>query len=394
MSRQLISRNPDLKQLRDEGYHVDVHVAHLLLKTVPYVNAKKEIRYGTLVSDLQLQNDSTVKPDNHVVHFAGERPCDSNGAPLDKIISQSGEFRLFEGCTAQFSFSSKPAEGYRDYHHKMSTYAAMLSSHAQVIDASVTPRCFPVIPPESDDSIFHYLDSASSRAGIAVVSQKLEKQSQIGIVGLGGTGSYILDLVAKTPVSEIHLFDGDLYHQHNAFRSPGAASKEQLGYRPTKVAYFQELYSKMRRSIIAHPYYIDSTNVAELQAMTFVFVCVDRGPARKLIVESLEHFGIPFIDTGMGVQLTDDALGGIVRVTASTPAKRDHVRDKHRIPLADVDAENEYARNIQVADLNALSAALAVIKWKQFSGFYRDLLKDHHATYTIDSNMLISEDRP
>jgi hypothetical protein len=37
--------------------------------------------------------------------------------------------------------------------------------------------------------------------------------------GLGGTGSYILDLVSKTPVNEILLFDSDDFLQHNAFRS-------------------------------------------------------------------------------------------------------------------------------------------------------------------------------
>ncbi|WP_318271316.1 ThiF family adenylyltransferase [Sphingobacterium cellulitidis] len=46
---------------------------------------------------------------------------------------------------------------------------------------------------------------------------KLERQ-KIAIIGLGGTGAYILDMVAKTPVKEIHLFDGDSFDQHNAFR--------------------------------------------------------------------------------------------------------------------------------------------------------------------------------
>ena len=32
---------------------------------------------------------------------------------------------------------------------------------------------------------------------------------KVAIVGLGGSGSYILDLIAKTPICEIHLYDGD-----------------------------------------------------------------------------------------------------------------------------------------------------------------------------------------
>jgi tRNA A37 threonylcarbamoyladenosine dehydratase len=38
------------------------------------------------------------------------------------------------------------------------------------------------------------------------VTAKLEGK-KIAIVGVGCTGSYILDLVAKTPVSEIHMYD-------------------------------------------------------------------------------------------------------------------------------------------------------------------------------------------
>ena len=37
--------------------------------------------------------------------------------------------------------------------------------------------------------------------------------------------------------------------------------------------------------------------------MDFVFVCVDSGEAKKLIIEKLEEFDIPFVDVGMGVRL-------------------------------------------------------------------------------------------
>ena len=37
---------------------------------------------------------------------------------------------------------------------------------------------------------------------------------------------------------------------------------------------------------------------------------------------------------------------------------------------------------------------LAVIKWKKLSGFYCDLEREHHSTYTLDGNMLLNEDQP
>ena len=54
MSQQLISRSSDLRKLRDEGYDVEIRSGYLLIKDVPYVNAKKEVKFGILVSELTL----------------------------------------------------------------------------------------------------------------------------------------------------------------------------------------------------------------------------------------------------------------------------------------------------------------------------------------------------
>jgi hypothetical protein len=200
----------------------------------------------------------------------------------------------------------------------------------------------------------------------------------------------VLDLVAKTPVEEIHLFDGDSFLQHNAFRSPGAPSIEDLKAKPSKAAYFKAIYSKMHQGITDHEDFVDADNIEQLRTMDFVFICLDRGAAKKLIVEKLSEFAIPFIDVGMGVVLVDNSLGGVLRVTTSTPRQRNHIET--RILFSDDDGNNEYSTNIQIADLNALNAALAVIKWKKLFGFYRDLKNEHQSTYAIDGNTLINED--
>lgn len=393
MSRQLINRSPDLKKLQDEGYDIEIRGGHLLLRQVPYVNARKEVKRGVLVAALRLAGEVTTAPDTHVIHFAGEYPCDQNGTALARIQHQSERKTLDRDLVVDHSFSSKPRSGiYPDYYEQMTTYAAILSSHAEAVDPMVTPRVFPVIEAEGSESVFHYIDTASSRAGIGAVSRKLEI-GKVAIVGLGGTGSYVLDLVAKTPVAEIHLFDGDVFSQHNAFRSPGAPSLEDLRARPSKVSYLRARYSNMHRHIFAHERYIHASNIQDLRGMAFVFLCLDRGAVKKLIVENLEEFRIPFIDVGMGVQLVEGALLGILRVTTSTNDKRAHVRENHRIPFSEAIGDHDYATNIQISDLNALNAALAVVKWKKLFGFYHDLEKEHFSTYTIDGGSLVHEDQ-
>jgi hypothetical protein len=379
--------------LRDEGYDLEIRSACLLVKDVPYVDSRRAVRRGILVTKLVLAGDVTSRPDDHVAYFSGDHPCHTNGTEITQIKHQSRSYSLAEGVPVQHSFSAKPRpEGYTDYYEKVKTYVAVIASPARKIDPTVTARTFPVVGPEEEsDEPFNYLDTASSRAEIVSVTKKLALK-KITIIGLGGTGSYILDLVAKTPVREIHLYDGDVFSQHNAFRSPGAPLIDDLRARQPKATYFKNLYSRMRRGIIDHVAYVDADNVEELRGMDFVFLCVDKASMKRVIVDKLEQFNIPFADVGMGVELDNDTLGGIVRLTASTEQKRDHFRG--RVSVGDAADGDDYDTNIQITDLNAMNAALAVIKWKKHFGFYRDLKSEHHTLYSIDTNRLLNEDWP
>ena len=261
MSTELINRSPDLIRLQDEGYEVEVTHGFLVVSSIPYVNTRCEIISGTIVSELTLSNDITQRPGSHQVWFSGEHPCDQNGVAITALGDSGGVQKLFDGLEVQHHFSSKPRVGYyEDYYAKITQYVKIISNPARAIDPSVTACTFKPIVSTEEVSVFKYTDSASSRSGIANLSQKLA-MDKIAFIGLGGTGAYSLDLVVKTHVRELHLFDGDKYYQHNAFRSPGAASIEDLGRQLSKVDYFAEMYGKMRRGIFTHEIYIDEDNV-------------------------------------------------------------------------------------------------------------------------------------
>ena len=115
MSHQLINHSPDLKRLRDEGYEIVVCGGYLLIRHIPYVNKKREIQYGTLVTDLTLQsNEKTAKPKNHVIHFIGEHPCDKDGKVITAIVHTSRNKVLMPNLTVNHSFSNKHKGGYAD----------------------------------------------------------------------------------------------------------------------------------------------------------------------------------------------------------------------------------------------------------------------------------------
>ncbi|MGU7771556.1 ThiF family adenylyltransferase [Burkholderia sp. MR1-5-21] len=384
MSAALFNRNPDLKRLWHEGYQIRVENGNLVMYDVPYLNARGEIKTGKITSTLLLSGDITQKPEPHTVHFEGEFPCDTSGRSLSSIAAGNQVPADLHAVMAHY-LSTKPDErGYTDYYQKMTTYANIISSYASAVDNTVSARkVWQALPDE--EIIFNYLENASGRAGIEKLTERLSKE-KIAIVGVGGTGSYILDQIAKTPVQEIRLIDGDEFLQHNAFRAPGAPTIDQLREVPKKVDYFRSIYSNMHRGITAHAVAIDATSVQLLDGITFAFLCMDAGQSKRTIVERLEHMGVPFIDVGMGLDLTDGTLGGILRVTLSTPKERQHARSK--ISFEERSGENLYGSNIQVADLNALNAALAVIRWKRYLAFYRDLEGEFNSLYTVDGNCL------
>ena len=390
MSQKLVDLNADLVRLRDEGYSVEVRDAHLVVADIPYVNAQKQVRRGVLVSELTMVGNRTQQPSTHVIQFEGDYPCTHEGKPIEAIRNQSQRQQIAPGLFIDHAFSSKPKSGaYKDYYEKVRTYAGILAGYAQAIDPTASPLVFKPHLNTEDNNVFQYIDTASSRAGIALLSQKLTTQ-KVAIIGLGGTGSYLLDFIAKVPVGEIHLFDGDKFFQHNAFRAPGAPSAAELAKGMLKVDYFKEIYSHMHRGIVAHPNFVGPVDLEFIQTMNFVFISMDSGPAKRMLIDALHAADKPFVDVGMGIELADDVLTGIARVTTSTPGHRDHIWDC--ISFADNAAENIYARNIQIAEMNALNAALAVIQWKKLCGFYFDPSPSFNTTYMISTNKLLKDE--
>lgn len=342
------------------------------------------MRRGTLVCTYIESGGVLQPPDNHQVWFAGEHPCLSDGRHFAQLAYESVRRQLAPGIQIDHRFSNKPdgLQSFANHYDKVLHYVGLLEDQARVLEPDATARTGHPIATTNEQSVFRYADTASARSETLAVSMRLALK-KIAIVGLGGSGGYVLDQTAKTPVGEIHLFDGDEFLQHNAFRAPGAATLDQIGQRMPKVEYFRALYAPTRHGLVPHPYYIDAANVGELAGFDFVFLCVDRGPDRALIANFLISQGVPFVDIGMSVDQDSDSqkLDGLCRATLCTSEENDHFRSY--APTDDDAQDALYRRNIQVADLNAINAILAVIKWKQHFGLYADDFGAHNVTFGV-----------
>lgn len=153
------------------------------------------------------------------------------------------------------------------------------------------------------DSVFKLHDTLTSRAEIGDLTAVF-REEVVAVIGLGGTGAYLLDLLVKTPVKEVRGFDGDDYHVHTAYRSPGRLLESELGV--DKAGVYQGRYDNFRNGLKLRRKYIDRTSQENLQGVTFAFVCVDKGSTRaETRAEILKWAG------AIGEKLTPPVLAGV-----------------------------------------------------------------------------------
>ena len=238
------------------------------------------------------------------------------------------------------------------------------------------------------DSVFKFHDTLTSRAEITDLSAKFANDV-VAIIGLGGTGAYVLDFLVKTPVRETRAFDLDTFHIHNAFRSPGRLQDEgELG--KPKAEVYQARYENFRHGLKVERKFIDASCEADFEGVTFAFVCVDKGSSRAAIFDLLIAKGIPFIDVGMGLNRKRGPVNGMLRTTYYSAADGQKVRDKALAEMSD-QPDDIYRTNIQISEINALNACLAVIRFKQLRGFYFEEIPYYDLLLEIGDLKIVGE---
>lgn len=387
--------NQDIQRLLDAEYQVTIEGNHLIVDNVPYISSERKVCRGALISAYNVVNGAT-DTGNHTVWFTGSMPHMADGTSLYDAIHVAGGFagpQIVAGRTVFCHFSNYPdpetqAVMRTDAFVKMTHYIRKLERFVAVLDSSATAAGRRSFNQNMQPSVFHYPNTAIARAGLDAYENKLIVK-RVGIVGLGGTGAYILDALAKTPVAEIHLFDGDVIEPHNAFRLPGAIPGSLVATGLQKTDYLRDVYHHLRGGVESFPFRIDENTVQRLDGCDFVFIAVDHGPSRGLIVNHLMTKGIPFIDVGIGVEKIpeDVKLLGRARVTFVDPRHENAEKVVAGLPVAD-DKNEEVYNNIQLVELNAINAMLAIVKYKQYLDFYSEEIPYDSLKYTLSWSQL------
>ena len=383
MSTLPISHNADLTALVRAGYKVRIRGGYLVVQGIPYLTAEGEIRKGDLVTSLELTGNETGPPNDHTVWWSGGIPYTAAGESMEphlSIGSWDPGRELGEGISVRMQWSRKPKKqgggtrGYTDYQDKINTYVNEVGSEAEAKFPGVLEAARSGGDPEEVlESRFKYIDTSTYRNGTRGIEKRIHDEV-VAVIGIGGSGSYLVDILAKTNVKELHLFDDDVMRQHNAFRLAGAARLEELGGAIKKVEWHRRNYAPVREEgVYIYPERIDAATAHRLSACTMVFIAVDDLDVRRRIQAACNDLDIAHIAVGIGVEVegeNSDTLGGMAKV------ERQYVPRPEQIPVPRENADDDDQAagmygNIQTAELNMLSAALAIVEWKAMRGFYR-----------------------
>lgn len=394
MFQRLVSHNNDIRRLVEKGYAVGFDSNCLIVRDIPYLDSKLERQVGAIVTKLVFTDQEHVVQDDHQIFFAGSHPHNIDGSPIANLGGGPTSLALSPAAAdvvVQRQFSNKPVVngqkvGFPDFFAKIESYVGIISGPAMELHGG-DPYTFRVVQKVSEDSVFKIHDTLTSRAEIAELSAKF-KDDVIAVIGLGGTGAYLLDFLVKTPVKEIRGFDLDAFHVHNAFRSPGKLDENEFGRK--KVEVYQARYENFRYGLSLKAKFVDASCVADLEGVTFAFVCVDKGSSRAGIFDLLTAKKIPFIDVGMGLNRKNGPLNGMVRATLYSAEDAELVRSKGLSELSDR-PDDLYRTNIQIGELNALNAALAIIRYKQLKGFYREMAPVFHLLFEVADLKIVTE---
>ena len=330
------------------GWTIEVHQNRISVGEVPY--RKKDGEAGRCQVSVETEDDglSMKAPDNgggasHAARLSGvEKGCayQATGEPVGNV--------LWTDNARECVISIKRDDGeYVDGWHALAIYTVRVAGEVGIEER------------EQSERIFKFQIASEDARDIQLWRDRARGQ-QIGIVGLGGVGLWILDLMSKTDVREIKIWDGDEIEGRNLVRAPGWASQDAIG--KNKAECFGEQYGRMRTGISIRGQYWHSDNPEDtFDGLDFVFVAVDKTETRTALCERLEENEIPFIDVGMGIERREERVRGSCQIFFSG---EEPGRWRIGIPTAEGAGEQDY-HALQLADLGALNAALAVGMWRR-----------------------------
>lgn len=228
----------------------------------------------------------------------------------------------------------------------------------------------------------------------------------IAVVGCSGTGSPVVEMLARLGVGRIVLVDPDRVEEHNLNRILNATREDAaLGRRKVDVLARAIARMGLGTSVLRIPKNIATPEAVRAVAeCDIVFGCMDGAFGRNVLNRLCTFYSLPYFD--MGVALEADGKGGISEATSAVhylQPDRSSLRDRRVYSSQQVQAEGlrltnpaEYAKRLReryitgvqedrpaVISINMQTAAMAVNEFLARLHPYRTAGNDEFAGVRI-----------
>ena len=350
-------------------------------KSYDPASGKPNDRIGGAVHAVRITADE--EHDGRVYH--------ADGTPIESCID--GDGRTWSNISIRKGSQGSPEED--------ESASDLIHRYAKQIVGAVSAAGYSETASLALRGPFKIPNTFEARAALGPVQDRIRDQ-RIAIIGLGGTGAYVLDLVAKTPVKEIHLLDSDGVNWHNFMRAPGAPTAEEIESRHQgrlrKVDYYHSKYASLREGIHSHAVRVDSPSTfrefLSTHPIDYAFVCIDQltdgdSPRQDVVYCALSEAAVPFIDSGVSITLDDHTVRGVV-TTSAYAAGSEAWQDA--IPNARVEGDVPGYRNVQLPEVNALAASLAVMEWRRRTKQYASESPSFLHRFRLETPRIVSAD--
>lgn len=140
---------------------------------------------------------------------------------------------------------------------------------------------------------------------------------RVGVVGCSGTGSWVVEMLARLGVGELVLVDPDVIERKNLNRIVNSTAADAAARR-AKVKVFARAIRRLgvgTKVIPCHSDILQHKVVQALAGCDFLFGCVDSADGRDALNRIAAFYTIPYID--VGVHLQADGHGGVQQVCAA-----------------------------------------------------------------------------
>lgn len=125
-------------------------------------------------------------------------------------------------------------------------------------------------------------------------------RSRAAIVGCGGLGGWIAEILARSGVGELVLFDGDTFDDSNLNRQL-FANEENLGMAKADVAAARVRLINGAVEVAAHTLRLDESNAPQLLRGSDVVVdALDSNSSRREVFLACRGLGVPFVHGAVG----------------------------------------------------------------------------------------------